>query len=63
MGLTYESDSCPFAELRNDASGELGAPYEAMATNDLQQDRFWLAKHDSQQAGPGYAVSNLHTNG
>jgi hypothetical protein len=40
MGLTYESDSCPFAELRNDASGELGAPYEAMAMNDLQEDRF-----------------------
>jgi len=40
MGLTYESDSCPFAELRNDASGVLGAPYEAISMNDVQEDRF-----------------------
>jgi len=36
MGLLYESDSSPFAELRNGASGVLGAPYEAMARKYLQ---------------------------
>src|SRR5664280_1462901 len=36
MGLPYESDSSPFAELRNGASGVLGAPYEAVTRNVLQ---------------------------
>src|SRR5271157_4498941 len=45
MGLLYECDSSPFADLGSSDSGVLGALYEAMARNYLRGECCLFAQH------------------
>ena len=61
MGLLNESDSSPFAELRNGASGVLGAPYEARQENTCKGNTASLRNSNDREAEHRWAsVESAH---